>query len=87
MIAIPSKYFEKQSAKLSKSLKFALAERLRLFMTDPYNPLLNNHGLSGSLRHYRTFNVTGDYRVLFETVEQDVVRLIDVDTHPNLYKK
>ena len=86
MIVIPSKYFEKQSAKLSKNIKRALAERLKLFMEDSHSPLLNNHALQGSLRHYRSFNVTGDYRVIFEPLEHEVVRLIDVDTHPNLYK-
>ncbi len=87
MITIPSKHFEKQSAKIQKGVKEALALRLRLFMEDPYNPILNNHALQGSLRHYRSFNVTGDYRVVFEPLDHDVVRLIDVDTHPNLYKK
>ena len=87
MIAIPSKHFEKKSAKLHKGVKAALAKRLRLFMEEPHNPVLNNHALHGSLRHYRSFNVTGDYRVVFEQLEDDVVRLIDVDTHPNLYKE
>lgn len=86
MIVIPSKYFEKQSAKLPKNVQLALAERLRLFMIDSHNPLLNNHALHGSLRHYRSINVTGDYRLVFESIDQELVRLIDIDTHPNLYK-
>ncbi|MBI3633243.1 MAG: type II toxin-antitoxin system mRNA interferase toxin, RelE/StbE family [Candidatus Vogelbacteria bacterium] len=86
MIVIPSKYFEKQSSKLPKNVKLALAERLRLFIENSHNPLLNNHALHGSIRHYRSINITGDYRLVFELLDEGTVRLIDIDTHSSLYK-
>lgn len=86
MILIPSKYFEKQSAKLPKNVKSALADRLRLFVEGSHDPILNNHALHGSFRHYRSINITGDYRLVFELLDEGTVRLIDIDTHSNLYK-
>jgi len=87
MIVIPSRHFEKQSAKLSKKLKKILAERLRLFMGDQYHPSLNNHQLHGSLRTYRSINITGDCRLIYEQYDESTVRLIDIGTHSNLYGK
>jgi len=85
MIVIPSKNFRKAIKKLSPKVRKALAEKLRIFMADPWNPLLNNHALHGSLRNYRSINVTGDYRLIYEEYETGTFRLIDVDTHNGLY--
>lgn len=85
MIVIPSSRFTKKASKLSKKIKGALALRIQLFMKDPYHTLLNNHPLQGSLRKYGSINITGDYRLVYEVYDEDVVRLIDIDTHSNLY--
>jgi addiction module RelE/StbE family toxin len=49
------------------------------------DPLLHNHKLNGERRHQRSINITGDYRLIFEVVDKNTVRLIDIDTHANLY--
>ena len=85
MIVIPSKNFKKAIKRLSPKVRVALAERLRMFMADPWNSLLNNHALHGSMRNYRSINMTGDYRLIYEEYEVETVRLIDVDTHGGLY--
>ncbi len=81
MTVFPTLQFKKKSEKLPKKVKRALAECLALFISDPHHQLLNNHQLDGSRRHQRSFNVTGDRRVIFEEVSADVVRLLDIDTH------
>ncbi|MCR4334546.1 MAG: type II toxin-antitoxin system mRNA interferase toxin, RelE/StbE family [Patescibacteria group bacterium] len=85
MIVIPSRHFEKKVAKLSKKIKIALAERISLFISEPHHITLNNHQLHGSLRSYRSINVTGDYRLIYEDYDTNTVRLIDIDTHSKLY--
>jgi len=87
MKIIPSKHFEKQARKLRKGEKQALAKRLTIFMEDPYNRILNNNALGGSLRHYRSINITGDLRLIYEAQDDDIARLIDLETHAKLYKK
>lgn len=82
---VPSKHFEKAVRKLPRKIQTRLAERLRLFAIDPWNPLLNNHALNGSKQSFRSINVTGDHRLIFEEVETGIAYLIDVDTHSNLY--
>jgi len=85
MKVIPSKKFKKKVAKLESSLRKALATRLCIFVETPFSVILNNHALQGSKRGYRSINITGDYRVIFEQYDTDTVRLVDVDTHNNLY--
>lgn len=87
MIFVRTKRFDKKIARVPKKLKRALAERLRLFESDPFTTLLNNHALHGSLRAYRSINITGDYRLIYEQYARHTVRLIDIDTHGNLYEK
>lgn len=85
MIIIRTKYFSKTAVKLPVNIKRALAERLQLFMDDPFNIILNNHALGGDRQPYRSINITGDYRLIYEQYDDETVRLIDIDTHSNLY--
>ncbi|MDO8594734.1 MAG: type II toxin-antitoxin system mRNA interferase toxin, RelE/StbE family [bacterium] len=85
MKIVSSRQFEKAVSKLPKKVRQALAVRLVIFVKDPFNVLLNNHALHGSLRSYRSINITGDYRLIYEDYARDTVRLIDIDTHSNLY--
>ncbi|MGB2580362.1 MAG: type II toxin-antitoxin system mRNA interferase toxin, RelE/StbE family [Minisyncoccia bacterium] len=85
MIIIRTKYFSKTAVKLPASVKSALAERLQLFMKDPFSIILNNHPLQGDRRPYRSINITGDYRLVYEQYDEETVLLIDIDTHSNLY--
>ena len=80
-----SRNFERKIGKLPGKVKKALALRLRIFALDPFNPILRNHPLRGSMRNYRSINITGDWRLVYENADGDTVRLIDIDTHSNLY--
>ncbi len=85
MIVLTSKNYDKKSGKLDKKVRSALLNRLAIFLNDPFSPILNNHPLSGARRHQRSINITGDWRLIFEQVDDTTVRLLDVDTHHNLY--
>lgn len=85
MIVIRTKYFTKAVNKLPASVKRALAERLQLFMSEPFSYILNNHALQGDRQPYRSINITGDYRLVYEQYDEETVLLIDIDTHSNLY--
>lgn len=85
MIVILTRQFSKKAPKLSPKIKRALAERIELFMENPFSVILNNHALHGVLKKYRSIDITGDYRLIFEQYDADTVLLIDIDTHHNLY--
>ena len=77
--------FDKRTRRLPHPIRKALADRLRIFVESPHHPLLNNHALSGKLRGYRSINITGDWRVIYQPIGTDAALLVDADTHHNLY--
>ena len=60
------KSFEKDYRRLPNSAKQKVKERNMLFMSDPYNPILNNHALNGKYLGYRSINITGDIRIIYK---------------------
>lgn len=69
-----------QDEKLVRQFK----ERLSIFLTDPKNPVLKNHKLSGAKKHLRAFSLTGDIRVVYYQEEGEVY-LVDIGTHNQVY--
>lgn len=70
---------------MPKQIQRALAERTALFIENSRNPILNDHALTGEREGQRSFNVTGDWRLVYEPVAPNVSLFIDIDTHHNLY--
>jgi len=79
------KNFVKKYAKLRRSEKTRFKERRNLFLEDPYDPLLNNHALTGKYAGSRSINVTGNLRVVYDIIDGDSVLFIDIGTHSDLY--
>lgn len=69
--------------KLTKAQISKFKERRNLFLQDQFNPILNNHALSGKYRGYRSINVTGDLRVVYKREGEDVI-FVKIDSHSNL---
>jgi len=77
--------FEKRARKLPIGIRKALIERLKIFEADPHHPLLNDHALQGDRTGFRSINITGDWRLVYQHVSEDVIVLNELDTHHNLY--
>ena len=60
-----SKKFEKQLKKAPVEIKEAFLQRRRAFSKDPFDPILNNHALTGNHLGKRSINVTGDWRAVY----------------------
>jgi len=86
MIIIPTEHFKNKVSKLPKSIKIKLSEKIQLFMDEPKKVILNNHTLHGKYNGYRSINITGNYRMIYEELPDNSVRLIDIGTHPELYE-
>jgi len=79
------KNFIKQYKK-QRTIQKRVDERLALFRVNPFDSILNNHGLTGKYKGYRSINVTGDFRAIFELIDDNTVCFIEMDTHENLYR-
>lgn len=77
--------FRKGYAKLPAGVRNQFKKRLRIFLEDPFHPLLNNHALHGEWRRFRSINVTGDFRAVFRAFGDGSAEFVVIDTHGNLY--
>lgn len=80
-----SKNFVKQYGKQRPVIKEKFVEKQKVYVTDKFNPILNNHGLGGKWLGYRSINVTGDIRAIFEEVNENYVEFVAIGTHSELY--
>lgn len=76
--------FEKQYKKLSDSLKQKFKERRNLFLRNQFDPILNNHALTGKYGGFRSINITGDIRVIFKKDGENAI-FITIGSHSRLY--
>lgn len=78
-----SKNYQKRvGSNLKLILKFQVT--LKQFIENPTNPALKDHKLIGRLGSYRAFSVTGDIRVVYKIVG-DELWLYDIGTHNQVY--
>lgn len=80
------KSFKKKYKKVPIKIQYQFNGRLFIFKNEPFNPILNNHPLSGSRHGQWTINITGDWRAVYIFHEKGAVVFIDLNTHGNLYK-
>ena len=78
------KKFKKAFKKQAKKVQDKFFERMEIFQNNQFHYLLNNHALSGEFEGVRSFDVTGDIRVRYITIENVVILLI-VGFHSELY--
>ena len=81
-----SKKFIKEFKKCPFKVKSAFNKRLELFIKDKNHPLLHNHRLSGKLKNYRSINVDGDFRALFQEFDNgQIIYFVVIGSHSQLY--
>jgi addiction module RelE/StbE family toxin len=81
-----SRKFSKQYDKAQENIRASFDERLKLFLHAQFHPLLKNHPLTGQWRGFRSINITGDWRAVFEERERDaVIYFVTIGTHSQLY--
>ena len=61
-------------------------KQIDFFVENPFHPILNNHRLLGKYKGFRSINVTGDLRIIFEELDDKKVVFHIIDTHSNLYR-
>jgi len=76
-----AKSYKRCSAKIQRQFQ----KRLKLFLEDPFNTVLENHALHDEWHNFRSINITGDYRALYHNLDEDTVEFFIIDTHSNLY--
>jgi len=55
-------------------------------LNDSMNQLLSNHALTGRWDGYRSINISGDLRAVYEMIDKDMVYFVAFGSHSQLYK-
>lgn len=79
-----SKNFKKHFIKLHKNIQSRFEIRLKLFLNDRQNPLLNDHILHGKLKGSRSINISGDIRAIYEE-KPEQFHFVAIGSHPKFY--
>ena len=80
-----NRVFKRQLRKLSATTQSKVRERLNMLITDEFNPLLNNHKLGPPFEEYRSINISGDIRLVYKKIAEDIYYLRAIGTHHQLY--
>ena len=60
-------------------------QRVEFFLSNPRDPRLRTHKLSGTLREMWSFTVEHDCRVVFFFAEADRAVFVDIGNHDEVY--
>jgi len=76
----------KKRISIDNQLKEKFWDALELFTTDPFDPRLQTHKLTGRLSGYWAFSVDFDCRVIFMFIKaKKKVLLLDIGSHEEVY--
>ena len=60
-------------------------EALELYRENRHDSRLRSHALVGRFLGYRSMDITGDCRVIFEEVDDETIHMVNIGTHSQLY--
>jgi toxin HigB-1 len=75
----------KKKSKNDDELKKTFWKSLESFSTNPSNPVLKTHKLTGRLKGLWAFSVSYDCRVIFKFLGDNEILLIDIGSHEEVY--
>jgi len=78
--------FLKSTRKLSKSPQQKLARLLEFFQKDPFHPKLHSKNLVGPLTGFYSFRITRDWRVIFQFISPETIKLVEIGHRKDIYK-
>lgn len=82
---VKHRLFEKSFKKLPSEIKMKFQEQLEIFSVCSTDKRLDNHALHGKYLGYRSIKLTGDWRIIFKEIDKDIILLVNIGTHSQLY--
>lgn len=76
-----SKRFVKDWSKLNSETKNETAQKIDVFLRNPYSPVLKTHKLKGELKNYWSFSISHRLRIFFRFEKANIVELVDIGGH------
>lgn len=80
------KSFLKEFKKMPKKIQVKLIYLEDIFRVNCFHPSLHTKKLQGELKHFYSFRITRDYRVVFELVSKDEAAFIAAKHRKDIYR-
>ena len=80
-----SKQFQRELKKLPEELVGSSIRKERIFRSNPLHPSLRLHELHGKFAGIWSISITGNYRIIFERMENGDILFISIGKH-DIYK-
>lgn len=77
--------FKKDYKKLKKGEQNRFDNRLKIFLENPFHPILKSHPLHGKYDGCQSINVGGNLRAIYEISGENIAYFLALDTHSKLY--
>jgi addiction module RelE/StbE family toxin len=81
-----SKSFLKSARRLPGFEQDKLARLLEILRETPFHPKLHTKSLTGPLTGFYSFRITRDWRVIFQFLTPDEIRLVEVGHRKEIYR-
>mgnify|MGYP001590757849 CR=1 FL=1 len=78
--------FIRSARKLPSHIKQKLADLLSILSQNPFHKFLHTKYLVGELTGFFSFRVTRDWRVVFQFVEPEIIKLVKIAHRKDIYK-
>ena len=78
--------FLRSARKLSKKQREKLAKLLTILRQNPFDKRLHTKHLSGPLAGLFSFRITRDWRVIFQFLSSDQIKLLDIGHRKDIYR-
>jgi len=75
----------KKQIKNQHAIQQLFAEKVALFLQDPYHPKLRTHKQKGILKDFYSFSVNFEVRVIFFFASDNEVIFENIGTHDEVY--
>lgn len=79
--------FLRSARKLPKSQQNKLAQLLEILRENPFHSKLHTKTLTGPLTGFYSFRITRDWRVIFQFLTPNKVKLIEIGHRKDIYKR
>lgn len=80
--------FLKTLKKLDIRIRKSFRKRIEIFLKNPHDSQLDNHGLERDYQGYRSIDITVDYRAIYEEIneiDEPTAYFFQIGIHKELY--
>lgn len=75
----------RESRKLPTKLQEKLGSRFEILKEDPFHPILRTKLLSGNLSGFYSFRITREWRVIFQFLTPDIIKVLHIGHRKYVY--